>query len=103
VALVEGACVASSNAESCLKPAALGKVVVGSPRSPDGRHLIAATGIGLISMGGPKPELWAGERLGNPSTLSDCVIDNSGDHIACIRATKLVLLSKAAVTAQPEP
>jgi len=103
VALVEGACVTSSSTESCLKPAALGKVVVGSPRSPDGRRLIAATGIGLISIGGPKPELWAGDRLGNPATLSDCVIDNSGDHIACIRATRLVLLSKAPVTAHPEP
>jgi len=103
VALVEGACVASNGAESCLKPAALGKVVVGSPRSPDGRRLIAATGVGLVSMGGPKPELWAGDSLGNPATLSDCVIDNSGDHIACIRAARLVLLAKAAVTANPEP
>ncbi len=103
VALVEGACIASSSAESCLKPTALGKVVVGSPRSPDGRRLVAATGVGLVSMGGPKPELWAGDSLGNPVTLSDCVIDNSGDHIACIRATKLVLLSKAPVTAHPEP
>jgi hypothetical protein len=104
VALVEGACIASSSAaESCLKPAALGKVVVGSPRSPDGRRLIAATGVGLIAIGGPKPELWASDTIGNPATLSDCVIDNSGIHVACIQGARLVLLSKAAGAAHPEP
>lgn len=103
VALVEGACVASGSAESCMKPTALGKVVAGSPRSPDGRRLIAATGVGLIAVGDPKPELWASDSLGNPATLSDCVIDNSGAHIACIQGARLVLLSKTATTAHPEP
>ena len=94
IALVEGACIAPKGPDTCLKPSALGAVVPGSPRSADGHRLLAMTGVGLIALGGTKPELWAGEKLGNPATLNDCVIDNTGEHIACVKATRLVLLSK---------
>lgn len=100
VALVEGACIASRGPEACLKPADLGKVVAGSPRSPDGQRLVAQTGVGLISLGGTKPELWEAERIGGAANLTDCVIDNSGEHLACIRAGKPVLISKGSA-AQP--
>jgi hypothetical protein len=100
--LIEGACIANGGPEACMKPSSLGKVVAGSPRSPDGRRLVAQTGIGLVAIGGAKPELWAGERLGNVADLTECAIDNPGDHIACVRAGKLVILSKGVVT-QPAP
>ena len=94
ITIVEGACIAPKGPETCLKATALGTVIAGSPRSPDGHRLLAMTGIGLVAIGDAKPELWAGDKLGNPAALSDCVIDNSGDHIACVKASKLVLLSK---------
>ena len=101
IVLIEGACIASQ-LDACLKPAVLGNVVTGSPRSPDGQRLVAQTGVGLISIGGGKAELWEAERIGNAATLTDCVIDNSGERLACIRAGKPVLLSKK-VIAQTNP
>ncbi len=95
ITLVEGACIAPKGPDTCLKMSGLGVVIAGSPRSPDGHRTLAMTGIGIITLGGLRPELWAGDRLGNPLALSDCVIDDSGDHLACIKASKLVLLSKS--------
>jgi len=98
--LVEGACISSAGPSACLKPSALGKVPYGSPRSPDGRRLVAQTGAGLLSIGGAKPELWPADRLGGLATPTDCVIDNAGDHIACVQAGTVVLLSKNAAPAR---
>ncbi len=96
LALVEGACLASDTANPCLKPSQLGKAQPGSPLSPDGHWLVAMTGIGIFILGGPKPELWEGPTLGNPSALSDCVVANGGERIACLKASRLWLFAKSA-------
>lgn len=103
IVLVEGACIAPKGADTCLKPASLGAVLPGSPRSPDGHRLVAMTGVGLIVLGGTTTELWSSEKLGNPAALSDCVLNNAGDHIACIRAGKLIIMSKASTLEAPPP
>jgi hypothetical protein len=95
-ALVEGACLASDPAASCLKPTQLGKSQPGSPLSPDGHWLVAMTGIGVFIVGGPKPELWEGSALGNPGALSECVVANGGERIACLKTSRLWLFAKSA-------
>jgi hypothetical protein len=102
-ALVEGACIAANGADACLKPSALGKVMPGSPRSPDGHRLLAQTGVGLLSIGGPRPELWTGEKVAPWSSLSDCVIDNTGTKIACVRAGRVTLLTKNSQLSPAQP
>jgi hypothetical protein len=102
-ALVEGACIAPTGTDACLKPSALGKFVPGAPRSPDGHRLIAATGVGLLSIGGPRPELWTGDKIAPQTALTECVIDNSGNNIACVRAGKLVLFAKKTETNVAQP
>ena len=96
-ALVEGACLPDGSTDPCLKPSQLGKAQPGSPLSPDGHWLVAMTGIGIFILGGPKPELWEGSTLGNPSALSDCVVANRGERIACLKASRLWLFTKTAV------
>jgi hypothetical protein len=94
LALLEGACLVNDATDLCLKPAQLGKPQPGSPISPDGHWLVAATAIGIFILGGSKPELWEGPALGNANTLSDCVVANGGGQIACIKASRLWLFGK---------
>jgi hypothetical protein len=101
-ALVEGACLSSDEATSCLKPTQLGKSQPGSPLSPDGHWLVAMTGIGVFILGGPKPELWEGTALGNPSALTDCVVANGGERIACLKTSRLWLFAKSAPTTEQQ-
>jgi hypothetical protein len=96
LALIEGACLTTGTTDPCLKPSLLGKVVPGSPRSPDGHWLVAMTGIGFLILGGPKPELWEGSVIGNPHAWSDCVVANGGERVACLKASHLWLFSKSA-------
>lgn len=83
LALIDGACWSGTNAQPCPSPAKMGTVMPGSPRSPDGRRLIAVTVLGPIVLGGPKPELWKGAGL-DGKRLSDCVVANDAAAIACI-------------------
>src|SRR5690606_40566938 len=57
--------------------------VVGSPRSPDGRLLVAPSPLGLYVSRSPKPELWS---IGSTdwTTLSDCAVANDAAAIACV-------------------
>jgi hypothetical protein len=95
VALVEGACLTSDASISCLKPSQLGTPQPGSPLSPDGHTLVAMTGIGLFVVGKPKPELWEGPALSNPGALSDCVVANGGERVACLNGARLWLFAKS--------
>lgn len=63
----------------------------GTPRSPDGSRLAIATGLGVLVLGGDRPQLWAGAELGEPAELSDCVPANDGEAIACVRAGRVLL------------
>ena len=99
LALVEGACLSSDSTTNCLKPTQLGKAQPGAPLSPDGHWLVAMTGIGVFIFGGPKPEFWEGPVLGTPSALSECVVANGGENIACLRGSRLWLFAKSAPTA----
>lgn len=94
-AMVEGACISPKGDDVCANPSGLGPVVAGSPRSPDGHRLVVATGMGLLTLAASRTELWSSDSVGNPTQFSECVIDNSGDHVACVRNANLVLLSKA--------
>ena len=95
LALLEGACLTADGTNPCSKPAQLGRPQPGSPISPDGRWLVAVTAVGVFVVGGPKPELWESAALGNPSLLSDCVVADGGGQIACIKASRVWLYTKA--------
>ena len=103
LALLEGACLTSDVTNPCLKPIQLGKPQPGSPVSPDGHWLVAATEMGLFIIGGTKPELWESTALGKPATLSDCVIANGGERIACLRASRVWLFAKSLPPAVENP
>ncbi len=101
LALVEGACLSSDPAITCLKPTQLGKSQPGSPLSPDGHWLVAMTGIGIFILGGPKPEFWEGSALGNTGALSDCVVANGGERIACLKASRIWFFAKSTPASEP--
>jgi len=69
-------------------------VVSGSPRSPDGRRLVATSSIGLLVLGGAKPELWQGPGLPAPDTLEDCVVANLAKAIACTANHRVVIVPR---------
>lgn len=95
-AVIDGVCLPGNGSLVCPSPGNLGPVVAGSPRSPDGRRLIAVTSLGPIVIGGPKPELWTGMSL-DGKHLRDCVVANDAKAIACVADTSILLLKR------PEP
>lgn len=60
--------------------------VWGSPRSPDGRHLVAATGLGLLVTGGPRPELWTAPE---GAQLAECAVSPGATLVACVDGTRI--------------
>ncbi|HMA93173.1 MAG TPA: hypothetical protein VKP30_10835 [Polyangiaceae bacterium] len=95
IALVDGACWSGALSEPCPVPDRLGPVVPGSPRSPDGRLLLATTAVGPVVMGGPKPELWLSAKL-EPTRITDCVVANDARAIACVDRGAVVLVRRPA-------
>lgn len=67
----------------------------GSPRSPDGRHLVVVTPLGLLVTGSKKPELWRGSVLGRPESLRECVIATGARAVACVRDQRVLLIRPA--------
>jgi hypothetical protein len=68
--------------------------VSGSPRSADGRFLVAPTRLGLLVTGGEKPELWQLPPDGpKPTDLSDCVVANERRAVACLDEGRLTLFT----------
>lgn len=88
---------------TCLLPSELGAPLPGSPRSPDGTRLIAASSLGLLVVGGKKPELWGGPAVGDVSQLSDCVVSNGAAAVACLAGKKVVLVTRVAHPPAPRP
>ncbi len=62
----------------------------GSPRSPDGKLLVVPSALGLL-VTGTVNELWSAEPGSELGELSDCVIQNGGERIACLEAGRPVL------------
>lgn len=93
VALLDGICWAGQGAHPCPTPYSLGPVVPGSPRSPDGRHLVVMTGLGPIVTSGAKPELWSGPGI-DGKRLSDCVVANDAKAIACVADAALLFVTR---------
>ncbi|HEY5957358.1 MAG TPA: hypothetical protein VIV60_12420, partial [Polyangiaceae bacterium] len=83
-ALIDGVCWSgAANGQPCEPPNRLGPVIPGSPRSPDGRRLIAESTLGPIVLGDRKPELWTGASL-DGKRLGNCAVANDAKAIACI-------------------
>jgi hypothetical protein len=86
-AVVAGSLVGEPTAEPVAPPP-------GSPRSPDGKLLVAVTPLGLIVTGREPPELWQAAELGSFSEVTDCVLAPDATAIACIQAGHVVLLRR---------
>lgn len=67
---------------------------LGSPRSPDGILTIHPTALGLLIVGGPKPELWRATSLPNPLLLTDCTVSNGARQAACVQGDRVIVLAK---------
>ncbi len=66
----------------------------GSPRSPDGRWLVAPTPVGLV-VSGPNQELWKlPEAPLDTRHAQDCVVANDRSAVACVVDGKAVLLKR---------
>ncbi len=75
---VAGAPVGEKNrAEAIMRPH-----VLGSARSPDGKHSVVLLERGLVILSSGQPELW--ELEGGTSGLGDCVIKSGGREVACV-------------------
>lgn len=97
-ALVAGAHV--TVAPTGKKPAA-GLPELGTPRSPDGRHLVTATALGLL-VSGERKELWQTEKLSehaDAGRFTDCVVANDSRAVACIDAGRTLLFERPKATA----
>ena len=68
-----------TRAEAVLRPR-----VLGSPRSPDGRHAVVPTSRGLWLDGGDQHELW---RVDDVAALTDCTVADGGKAVACVTRT----------------
>jgi hypothetical protein len=59
----------------------------GSPRSPDGKLLVAATSVGLLVRGASLARLLRAPELdGTWAEQHDCTVSSDGSHVACVRA-----------------
>lgn len=67
----------------------------GSPRSPDGKLLVAPTALGLLVIGTEqrKPELWTASGV-DPLGLSDCAVANGARAVACVEQGRVLLLER---------
>jgi hypothetical protein len=68
--------------------------VPGSARSADGRFLVVPSPLGVLVVGGDRPELWHSPRIAAPSALTDCVISTTGSAVACTLAGRAVVLRR---------
>jgi hypothetical protein len=59
----------------------------GSPRSPNGKLLVTATATGIVLVGTTKPQLWS---VPEGAALSDCVVNDGGTSVACVRGDHAV-------------
>lgn len=96
VAIIDGVCWSGNLAEPCPAPDRIGTVTPGSPRSPDGRQLLAITAMGPVIVGGRLPELWLAPRLA-PSRATDCVVANDARAIACVNGSGVVLARRPSI------
>ncbi len=94
VLLVEGACLDAREPGACLNPPRLGNLPKGSPRSTDGRRLVTPTQLGVVVLGGAKPELWRGGSLESPGLLTDCVVADGARALACTRRGEVLLAKR---------
>jgi len=62
----------------------------GTPRSADGKLLVVPSAFGLL-VTGTANELWSAEPGSEFGELSDCVIQNGGERVACLEAGRPVL------------
>jgi len=67
-------------------------VIRGTPRSPDGKHLVVPGPLGLLVLGG-KAEMWT---VDGAASLSECVVANGAAAAACISKDHVVVVT-------PEP
>jgi hypothetical protein len=61
-----------------------GPALPGSARSPDGVHTVVPTPLGLLVLGGDKPELWRSAELSTDGSVSTCVVANGARSVACL-------------------
>ena len=62
----------------------------GSPYAPDGSRWVVATGLGLLVLGGERPELWrTGAPDAGPPNLGECVVSSGADRVACIEQSRV--------------
>ena len=94
LSLIDGGCSAFGATDQCLDILSKGQVVLGSPRSPDGTRLVATSSMGLLVLGGAKPELWRGPGLPAPDTLEECVVANLAKAIACTANHRVVIVPR---------
>ncbi len=62
----------------------------GAPRSADGKLLVVPSAFGLL-VTGTVNALWSAEPGSEFGELSDCVIQNGGERVACLEAGRPVL------------
>lgn len=102
VGLMSGQSLEALVAGSLIGPRSFGAETVlavppGSPRSPDGKLLVAPTALGLLVLGTDphKPELWTADGV-NPMGLSDCVVANGARAAACVARGRVLLFERPA-------
>ncbi|HVW24352.1 MAG TPA: hypothetical protein VHC69_03235 [Polyangiaceae bacterium] len=61
----------------------------GTPRSADGKALVAPTPFGVV-VAAAKTEIWSAQE---PAALSDCVVANGAQRVACVRAEHAVVIT----------
>ena len=91
VALLGGAIVGLANDSEGFGS---GSSIRGSPRSPDGRHWVTPTPMGLLVMGNDTPELWDAAGLGAWHEITDCTVANGASAVACVALGRIVLLRR---------
>jgi len=73
-----------------------GLPALGTPRSPDGRWLVAPSRLGLLVVG-EHAELWQTAALpshGDASRFTDCVVANEARAVACIDSGRVVVFER---------
>jgi hypothetical protein len=67
---------------------------MGSARSSNGRFLVVPSSLGVLVLGGERPELWRSPRLAAPAALTDCVVSSSGNAVGCTLMGQALLLRR---------
>jgi len=97
VGLTNGRCTHPTDPGFCTDPKSLGATRPGSPRSPDGQSLVAVTPLGLLVHRAAKTERWNSEGLGDTATLTDCVVANGAQALACLRGDQVIFVTREQV------